>query len=252
MNDPISGRPTPNKNMTSDKILVSLFSYNEGEKLKNLVKHFPEKRDYDILFVDDGSTDGSYEFLKDLKFSLIRHENNLGIGVGIREAIAYGQENNYQVIVIMAANGKMQPEEIDRLVSPIVNNGNDYVQGSRNLPGGQSPNLPLFRKIMIAIFTSIVNLFTGFKGTDITCGFRAYRLSLFDDPHFRLNQDWLGRYEMEYYIHYHVLMGRYKVTEVPVSMVYPESGQNYSKIKPFVGWWSMIRPWLYLFLKIKR
>jgi dolichol-phosphate mannosyltransferase len=238
--------------MSANKILVSLFSFNEGEKLKNLVRRFPEKRDYDILFIDDGSSDGSYEYLKEQPFALVRHEDNRGIGFGIREAIAFGRKNNYQVIVIMAANGKMQPEEIGRLVSPIMDNGFDYVQGSRNLPGGSSPHLPRFRKIMISLFTAIVNLFTGFKGTDITCGFRAYRLSLFDDPRFKLDQEWLGRYEMEYYIHYHVLMGRYKVTEAPVSMVYPESGKNYSKIKPFVGWWSMIRPWLYLFLKIKR
>ncbi len=238
--------------MSKPDILVSLFSFNEGEKLKNLVTKFPVEPNYDILFVDDGSTDGSYEFLKENGFNIIRHENNIGIGYGIREAIQYGRKNGYKIIVIMAANDKMQPDEIDRLVQPIVNENYDYVQGSRYLKGGNSPNLPLFRQIMITLFTKIVNLFSDYKGTDVTCGFRAYKLSLFNDSRLNIDQTWLDKYEMEFYIHYHVLAGNYKITEAPVSMIYPKEKRNYSKIRPFIGWWSMIRPWLYLTLKIRR
>jgi dolichol-phosphate mannosyltransferase len=238
--------------MSESKILVSLFSYNEGEKLKKLVAKFPQDREYDILFVDDGSSDGSYEFLKEQEFFLIRHGQNQGIGRGIREAIYFGREHGYGIIVIMAANGKMLPEHIDRMVAPIIEKDFDYVQGSRNLAGGESPNLPLFRKVMISVFTKIVNIFTGYKGTDITCGFRAYKLSPFDNKRFNLEQDWLDRYEMEYYIHYHFLKGGYKLTEAPITMAYPEEKKNYSKIKPFVGWWSMIRPWLFLIFRLKK
>lgn len=238
--------------MTQQRILTAVFSYNEGEKLKKLTAAFPERRSYDILFVDDGSADGSHEFLKTTGYFLIRHENNLGIGAGIREAIKHGRENGYDVIVIMAANGKMLPEEIDRLVEPIISDSCDYVQGSRYLAGGRSPHLPPFRRVMISLFTKLVNLATGFGGTDVTCGFRAYKLSLFDDARFRIDQAWLDKYEMEYYIHYHVLKGGYRIKEVPVSMVYPSDGKNYSKIKPLTGWWSMVRPWLYLIFKIRR
>ncbi len=238
--------------MPQRKILTAIFSYNEGEKLKKLVESFPEDRPYDVLFVDDGSTDGSLEFLQSRDYFLIRHEINKGIGAGIREAVEFGRDKNYEIIVIMAANGKMLPEEIDRLVEPILGENYDYIQGSRYLEGGSSPNLPLFRKVMIGLFTKMVNVATGFKGTDVTCGFRAYRLSLFDDPRFKIDQGWLDKYEMEYYIHYHVLKGGYRIKEVPVSMVYPSEKKNYSKIKPLTGWWSMVRPWLYLIFKIRR
>jgi len=238
--------------MPNSNILVSLFSYNEGEKLKNLISSFPSERYYDLLFVDDGSTDGSYQYLEEQGFLIIKHVENIGIGCGIREAIEYGRNNDYQIIVIMAANGKMQPSEIDRLIEPIMNGRADYVQGSRYLPGGLSPNLPLFRRVMIRIFTLIAWLLTGFKGTDVTCGFRAYKLALFDDSRFNIGQSWLDKYEMEYYVHYHVIRGGYRVAEVPVSMIYPKERKNYSKIRPFVGWWSMIKPWIYLFLKIRK
>ena len=90
------------------------------------------------------------------------------------------------------------------------------------------------------------------KGTDITCGFRAYRLNIFDHPDINIEQDWLGRYEMEYYIHYKVATLGFRMTEAPVAMVYPAVKTNYSKIKPFVGWWSMIRPWVFLILRLKK
>ncbi len=150
--------------MPSKEILVTLFVFNEGEKLKRLLSQFPQDAPYDLLFIDDGSTDGSYEFLQQGGYQLIRHEVNRGIGYGIREAIGYGRRRGYKIIVIMAANGKMLPEEIGRLTKPIVNDGYDYVQGSRNLEGGKAPNLPLFRKVMIGFFTRLVNLFTDFPG----------------------------------------------------------------------------------------
>ncbi|UCD16652.1 MAG: glycosyltransferase family 2 protein [Candidatus Zixiibacteriota bacterium] len=232
--------------------LVAVFSYNEGDKLRKLVAQFPDHREYDILFVDDGSTDGSYEFLQSRGFHLIRHQCNRGIGRGIRDAVHYGRKEGYEIIVVMAANGKMLPAEIPQLVAPIISGEFDYVQGSRYLKGGSSPNLPLFRKVMIRILTGIINLLSGYRGTDVTCGFRAYRLSLFDDPRFEIDQAWLEQYEMEYYIHHHVIKGGYRITEVPVSMVYPRTKKNYSKIRPCIGWWSMIRPWLFLFLKIRK
>ena len=234
------------------KILVTVLTFNEGQKLQALVRRFPQNRDYEILFIDDGSNDGSHEFLRDTDSPVIRHEENIGVGAGIREAVTWGRERGFEVIVIMAGNGKMLPEEIPQLLEPILEDRADYVQGSRYLGGSRSPNLPLFRRVMIKLFTLMVNIATGYPGTDITCGFRAYRLNLFDNPEIDICQDWLGRYEMEYYIHYKALKLDYRVAEAPVSMVYPKEKKDYSKIKPFTGWWSMVRPWVFLILRLKR
>ena len=233
-------------------VIVAVLTYNEGEKLRRLVGRFPQTADYQVVFVDDGSTDDTPRFLESTDFNVIHHAENLGVGAGIRSAAEYGRTNGFDVIVIMAANGKMLPEEIPRLLEPILDGRADYVQGSRNLEGGQSPNLPLFRKVAIRLFTMIVNVVLGFKGTDVTCGFRAYRLSLLEDPDIDISQSWLGRYEMEYYLHYKAVKKGYRVVEVPVSMVYPEGDRNYSKIKPFTGWWSMVRPWIFLVLGLKK
>ena len=122
-------------------------SLNEGEKLRKLLQQFPEDKKYDILFVNDGSTDSTEQFLKENKCLFISHKSNQGVGAGIRTATDYAQKNEYEVIVIMAGNGKMLPNEIDRLTSPLVTGQADYVQGSRYLAGGTSQHLPLFRNV---------------------------------------------------------------------------------------------------------
>ncbi len=234
------------------RFLVVVFCYNEGGKIQRVLDRFPQDRNYGMLLVDDGSSDESVEIIRNSGFPSIRHETNLGVGAGLRTAFRYAAENGYNAVVIMAGNGKMAPAEVPRLMEPILEHGYDYVQGSRYLEGGSSENLPFKRAILIKAFTWIVNLFMGFRGTDVTCGFRAYRLDIIERTGMDINQDWLGRYEMEYYIHYNVIKKGLKITEVPVGMTYPAEKKNYSKIKAGSGWWSMIRPWVLLILRIKK
>ncbi len=237
---------------TSPKTLTAVLTFNEGEKLRVLLDRFPKDRLYDLLFVDDGSTDGSGDYLVKCGYTVIRHGDNRGVGAGIRTAVKYAREHGHEILVIMAGNGKMLPEEIPRLLDPILKDQADYVQGSRYLTGGDSPNLPMGRHYGIKAFTLIASILLGKRHTDITCGFRAYRLAIVNDPEINIDQNWLGRYEMEYYLHWKAVKRGWRVTEAPVSMVYPESGRDYSKIRPFTGWWSMIRPWVFLTLRLKR
>ncbi len=233
-------------------ILVAVITYNEGERLRQLVRLFPTPTEYRLIFVDDGSTDQSAEWLTGAGYHVIRNEKNCGVGASIRTAIDYGRRHGLQAIVVMAGNGKMMPDEIPRLVAPIIEDRADYVQGSRYLEGGQRPNLPLFRNLAIRLFTSVTNMLLRYRGTDVTCGFRAYRLDILDHPDINLDQEWLDRYELEYYIHYKVARDDFRMVEVPVTMAYPEEKKNYSKIRPLVGWWSMLRPWVFLFFRLRR
>jgi dolichol-phosphate mannosyltransferase len=146
----------------------------------------------------------------------------------------------------------MQLNEAERLLDPIRGEGYDYIQGSRYLTGGKHANLPLFRRIAIPIFTWLVYLLTGYRGTDATCGYRAYRLDLVNLPGVDVWQEWLDRYELEFYLHYYAMKKKLRIKEVPVSMLYPKSMKNYSKIRAITGWWSMIRPWVFLKLGLRR
>jgi dolichol-phosphate mannosyltransferase len=241
------------------KILVGIVVYNEDEKLKKVLDNIDsllKKTSYTFLFLDDHSTDSSSALLR--KFSkdhpqilLQRSSRNSGVGKSIKNIICFGLKNKFDICVIMAGNGKDNPAEIKNLITPILEKNHDYVQGSRFLNGGSFKNLPLPRAIMIKGFTFMVFLTTGFYGTDASNGFRAYKLSLFDNQRINMNQTWLDRYEFETYLHYKVITLRYKVTEVPVSKNYIVGVKSYSKIRPLVDWWKMMRPLFLLKLRIK-
>ena len=78
------------------------------------------------------------------------------------------------------------------------------------------------------------------------------KLNIFKDYNINIKQDWLNKYELEYYVLYYVLKKNLKFKEVPIKAAYPKVKKNYTKIKPFSGWWSMIRPWVLLKFGIRK
>jgi len=156
------------------------------------------------------------------------------------------------VIVIMAANDKDRPEEIDRLLAPIREEGFVLVCGSRYLPGGDYGNMTLFRQVAARfVHPWLMSLAVRRRLTDTSNGFRAIHLSLFDNPQVDLDQSWLDEYDLERYIQYKAIRLGYKYAEVPVSKIYPPRHLGITKMKPITGWWSMVRPIFYLGFGIK-
>lgn len=233
------------------RVLVSLFAYNEGDKLRLTLDRFPANRSYDVLVVDDGSTDGSLEGVEQRGFILVKNAGNEGLGASIKKAFGYALANGYDCIVIMAGNGKDDPNEIGRLLSPIENDGCDFVQGSRFLKGGAYGNMPVYRLLSTRyIHPFVFSTLSGTFVTESTNGFRALRTSILRDPRIDWNQDWLDQYELEQYVHFKVATLGYARTEVPVTKIYPK-GPGYTKVKAFSGWWSMLKPLVYLAMGIK-
>ena len=123
------------------RVLTATFAFNEGEKIRRTLARHPSARSYDLLVLDDGSTDGA---LRDVDGGVIvlRNERNLGIGASLKRVFEYALENGYDVLVIQAGNDKDDPLEIPALLAPIVSGVADFVQGSRYLGGGGFGNMP--------------------------------------------------------------------------------------------------------------
>lgn len=248
-------------NSSGIKILIGVVFFNESQQIASLLvqfEHLKLKFSHKVLFVDDGSTDGTRQivenFLKRSKFKnglLICNPKNMGVGAAIRRVINYGLVNKFDICVILAGNGKDRPQEISRVLVPILRGEYDYVQGSRFLEGGSSKNTPILRTMMIRVYTFAVRILTGVRSTDATNGFRAYKLSLFGDRRINISQNWLDRYELETYLHYKVLTLGYKTVEVPVSKNYLAGVKKYSKIRPITDWWRLARPIFLLKLGLK-
>jgi glycosyltransferase involved in cell wall biosynthesis len=198
-----------------------------------------------VLFVDNGSRDGSERLVRESGFPFLRLPRNLGIGHGFMHAVDWALARGFDVFGSMAANAKMLPAEMTRVLAPLARGEADWVTGSRFLPGGRSPNLPAFRERAIPWVGLVARFATGARLSDATCGYRAFRLELLRRARFDWHAAWLDGYGFEYYAYAKALREPgVRCLEVPITMRYPPPGQRYTKMRPIVGWWDMLRPWL--------
>jgi dolichol-phosphate mannosyltransferase len=224
--------------------------YNEQDRIGGVLAAFARGLVDELVVIDDGSTDATPSILAASGATVIRHETRSGVGAGIRDGLKHLRARGFDTAVVLAGNGKDDPREIPLLTAPIASEEADYVQGSRFLDGGSYRNLPPMRHAMIRAYTLLWSAASGRRLTDVTNGFRAYRLSLLDDARVRIEQDWLDTYELEYYLHYKAISLGYRFREVAVSKNYP-TRKKYSKIRPVMDWWSIVKPILLLRFGIK-
>jgi dolichol-phosphate mannosyltransferase len=235
------------------KALFVMPAYNQVEELPDLLEKCRQNMPADeFIIVDNGSDDGSEEIIRNSGFDFVRLDRNYGIGYALRIGVEKALERGCDIVGNIAGNGKMIPDQMQRVIEPIKNGEADYVTGSRFLPGGDSPNLPAFRKFSIpVVVNTLIKVLFWKTLTDATCGYRAFKVDLVKNPKVDWQADWLWHYQFEYYLYAKALKLNYRCKEVPISMVYPAKKKNYSKIKPFVGWWEMLQPWIMVGLGLK-
>ena len=223
--------------------------YNEP-RLALLLDRFDFRVVPHVVVVDDGSTDGSTSVARQQPVTLLGHGQRTGVGAAIRTGLLHLKANGFAVAVVMAGNNKDDPAEIANLVAA-VERGADYVQGSRYAIAATSKDTTLERRILTRAAAALWSVRFARRLTDVTNGFRAYRLSILDDPRIDISQAWLNRYELEYYLHYKVLSLGYRYAEVPVSKRYPIDGLPTSKIRLSQDYWSLLRPLVLLTLRLR-
>jgi len=236
----------------SAKVLIATFAFNEGQKIQTTVERIVAASPHDVLVMDDGSTDGSIEPLRKFNAKIVSNPRNEGIGSAMKAAFQLALDGGYDVMVIMAGNNKDDPNEIPRLLAPLLENRADFVQGSRYLKGGAHGQMPVYRRLATRLHPLLFSIAARKWVTESTNGFRAFRTSLLRDPRIDWRQPWLDKYELEPYLLYKTITLGYRHDEVPVTKIYPPRKLGYTKMKPFSGWWSILRPIFYLALGVKK
>lgn len=231
-----------------NKTLIFCPVFNEVHHLPNLLERLNNAEiNGDFYFIDSGSNDGSTEMIKKSGYQYLRLEKNLGVGYTIITAIEFALQNNYKVICGISGNNKMDPQEINKMLNPIYEDNYDFVQGSRFLEEIKDRNTPKFRKFSIPVLSKLISLIFKINVTDVTCGFRAFKLNLIDRANFEINQKWLYGYSFEPYFYTNVFLDeKIKKIEIPVKMSYPnDKSIKYTKIRPILNYPGLVFPYLF-------
>ncbi|HKA94135.1 MAG TPA: DUF2304 family protein [Acidimicrobiia bacterium] len=157
-------------------LAVVIPAYNEEQAIARVLADLPDEVSglrVDPIVVVDGGTDETAAVVRRSRYTVVCHPVNRGQGDALRTGFAAALRGGAEVVMTMDADGQHRPDEMERLVKPIVADEADFVQGSRFL--GQYDDAGGGREIGIRWFTRLVNLLSGAGITDCTNGYRAIR-----------------------------------------------------------------------------
>ena len=221
-------------------------AYNESDTIvavvESLRKHAPG---FDVLVIDDGSTDDSGELAARAGARTLTLPFNLGIGGAVQAGFLYAREHDYDRMVQVDADGQHLPDQLGELTEAMRREpGVDIVCGSRFLSEKGYP-APISRRTGIHVFAFLLSRIIGQRVSDPTSGFRLYNrraIAVFarDYPH-----DY-PEVEAVLMVHFH----RLRMTEVPVRML--ERGGGRSSIGSGKSAYYMIKVLLAIFVGLAR
>ncbi|MEM3713293.1 MAG: glycosyltransferase family 2 protein [Thermoproteota archaeon] len=158
--------------MNKPFIVACIPAYNEERTIASVIIRTMKHVDK-VIVCDDGSTDLTGEIAEKLGVEVIRNERNMGKGVTIINLITHVKKFNPDIVVFLDADGQHNPDEIPRLVEPILKKEADLVIGSRYVKGSQA-DVPSYRRLGLRIINFVVRKISGKAVRDTQSGFRAY------------------------------------------------------------------------------
>jgi glycosyltransferase involved in cell wall biosynthesis len=205
------------------KLSIVIPIYNERETLETLIAKV-NAVDYDkeILLIDDFSTDGTREILKNYEnkenFQVLYHNRNQGKGAALRTGFS---NVNGDIIIIQDADLEYNPADYGTLIEPIMDGRADVVYGSRFL-GGPHRVLFFWHSIGNMVLTTFSNMLTNVNLTDMETGYKVFTKKVNDTLTFKCN-----RFGFEPEFTAKVAKNNFRIYEVPISY----NGRDYSEGK---------------------
>lgn len=220
------------------KYCICIPILNEGENIKKQLKRMlPFSKMADIIIADWGSDDGSTDkkFLKKMNVRTLLTMKSPGRqGTQLRMGFSYALRQGYKGIIQIDGNNKDGVEAILNFIKAL-DEGFDYVQGSRFIKGGKAVNTPLIRYLAVRLLaTPILSLGAGFWYTDVTNGFRGYSKNYLVHPKVQPFRNIFEKYEFNMYLTVRANQLGLKTKEIPVTREYPK-GKVHTKISFIKG-----------------
>lgn len=213
---------------------------NEGERYLNQVKRMKRNKVFekvDVVVCDAGSNDGTTDkvFLKDSGHrALLTRKGSGRYSTDIKMGYYWALQQGYEGLITVDGNDKDDTFAIDLFIDSL-DNGYDYVQGSRFIKGGRGINTPFMRFWAMKLINEPVMTLCAHKHlTDTTNGFRGYSRRFLEDERVLPFRRCFWGYELIYYLPIRSCRLGFNVCEVPVTRAYPK-GETPSKVGGIKG-----------------
>lgn len=203
------------------KILIVVPAYNEERGIVGVLSRVPgELMGYEVktIVVDDGSDDATEAVALRAGFPVVSHVVNRGQGDALRTGFEIARLERADIVINLDADGQYRPEEIDRLIRPIIEDEADFVLGSRF--HGYYEESGSVRHVGVVFFSRVISILTGTRISDCTNGFRAIRGSMLHK--LDLREDRFNATE----IILEALRNKLRYKEVPVTMLRRAEGES--------------------------
>lgn len=227
--------------MSKNAVYIVIPVYNEAAVIAQTL-HQLVQTEYNIVVVDDGSTDGSGEVITKFPVHYISHPVNLGQGAALQTGMDFAKMRDALAVVHFDADGQHRVSDIEQLLSPVINDGCDVVFGSRFLHRSDK-SIPFSKRILLQLARYINWIFAGILLSDAHNGLRALSRKALHTIYFSENR-MAHASEILLQVKEHGLA----FTEVPVTIEYTD----YSKRKGQSLWNAINIIFDLLFKKINR
>ncbi|MBW2970729.1 glycosyltransferase family 2 protein [Candidatus Woesearchaeota archaeon] len=153
-------------------VYIVIAAYNEEAMLDQVIKALKKHGHRNIVVVDDGSKDNTYNVAKANNVYVLRHVLNRGQGAALQTGIDFALLKGAEIIVTFDADGQHQPKDISDLLKPIQDGKADVTLGSRFLK--ETSQIPKSRRVYLKIGAFILLIMYGIRLTDSHNGLRAF------------------------------------------------------------------------------
>jgi glycosyltransferase involved in cell wall biosynthesis len=222
-------------------VAVVVPCYNEETQIARVVETMPSIVDR-IFIVDDLSRDKTVERVRELqhidpRVELICHAVNQGVGGAIASGYKFARDQNYDIAVVMAGDGQMDPDDLPTLLDPVVDARADYSKGNRLITGEAFKKIPKVRYFGNAALSLLTKIASGYWNVaDSQTGYTAINRKAL------LAIDWdtmYKRYGQPNDLLVKLNVSSMRVVDVPVKPVYnigERSGIRIRKVLFTIGW----------------
>jgi glycosyltransferase involved in cell wall biosynthesis len=218
--------------------------YNERATLAEIIRRVRAVPiDKEIIIVDDGSTDGTRELLQGMAgepgVRIFFHPENRGKGAALKTGFL---EAKGDIVLVQDADLEYDPAQYPQLIEPILRREADVVYGSRFLAESSRPERSYWHAFVNRVLTTLSNLFTGLRLTDMETCYKVFRREIIQDIAPRLKQ---RRFGIEPELTARLAGGGHRIREVAVSYDARTRAQGKK-----IGWrdglnalWCIVRYW---------